>query len=211
MTQLPLPLAWPEDPADDEFLISSSNARAAEHLRRWGTWPVMASLLVGPRKSGRTLLARLFARQSGGAFVDDAEQADETAIFHAWNLAQQNRKPLLIVADAPPPAWKIRLPDLRSRVLASPVARIEEPDETLIEALLTRAFLRRGLDARPDLLQWLVPRLERSHIAITRAVDILDHAALAGRRRLSIPLARDSMAAAGMIPRRRSESGETSA
>jgi len=211
MTQLPLPLAWPADPADDDFLISSSNARAAEHLRRWGAWPVMATLLVGPRKSGRSLLARLFARQSGGRIIDDAEQVAETTIFHAWNAAQEVRRPLLIVADAAPPGWAVRLPDLRSRLAATPVATILPPDDALIEALFARAFLKRGLDARPDLLRWLTTRVERSHIAITRTVDALDHAALANRRRLSIALARATMADAGLLPRPRPETGENSA
>lgn len=200
MTQLPLPLAWPADSADD-FLISASNARAAEHLRRWGAWPVMASLLVGPRKSGRSLLARQFAGQTGGAIIDDAESADETAIFHAWNRAQETRRPLLIVADNAPPEWRARLPDLRSRLAATPVALIDPPDDALIEALLAREFLRRGLDARDSLLHWLATRIERSHVAVQRAVDLLDHAALANRKRLSIALARSTMAEARLIGR----------
>lgn len=199
MTQLPLPLAWPADPTDDDFLISTSNAFAAQHLRRWGAWPVMATLLVGPRRSGRSTLARLFAQASGGTVIDDAERMAETAIFHAWNSAQADRHPLLIVADALPPDWRIKLPDLRSRLAATPVARIEPPDEALMAALFERAFLRHRLDARPDLIQWLVPRIERSHLAIERTVDVLDHATLANRKRLSITLARTVMTGAGLL------------
>lgn len=211
MTQLPLPLAWPADPTDDDFLISSSNAHAAQHLRRWGAWPVMATLLVGPRRSGRSTLARLFAQHSGGTIIDDAERASETAIFHAWNAAQADRRPLLIVAEAPPPDWRVKLPDLRSRLAATPVARIEAPDEALMAALFERAFVRHRLDARPDLIQWLVPRIERSHLAIERTVDALGHAQLASRKRLSITLARSVMQEAGLLVAPIRESGETKA
>ena len=65
----------------------------------------MATLLTGPRKSGRSLLGRIFVRKTGGRLFDDAEEHDEEALFHAWNDAQARRRPLLIVADAPPPRW----------------------------------------------------------------------------------------------------------
>lgn len=199
MSQLALPLDWPADPRDDEFLIGDSNARAVHQLEHWSTWPVMAVLLVGPRKSGRSLLARIFAAKSGGQLIDDAERQNETAIFHAWNHAQEVRRPLVIVADATPPAWKIKLPDLRSRLAASPVARIDPPDEELMRTLLERLFLRRGLDARPEVIQWLILRIERSYIALLRTIDLLDQAVLARHKRLSIPLARATLAEAGLI------------
>ncbi|MBA4047068.1 MAG: chromosomal replication initiator DnaA [Sphingomonas sp.] len=211
MSQLPLPLAWPASPTDGDFLISVSNTAAAQHLRRWGAWPVMATLLVGPRKSGRSTLARLFAEQSGGTIIDDAERVAETAIFHAWNVAQADRRPLLIVAQAPPPDWRVGLADLRSRLAATPVARIGPPDDALMAALLERQFLRRHIDARPDVIAWLVTRIERSHIAIERAVDTLDAATLATRKRLSIMLARTAMESAGLFPPHSPESGETRA
>lgn len=205
MSQIALPFDWPPDPRDDEFLVSDSNARAIQQLERWSTWPVMALVLTGPRKSGRSLLARIFAAKSGGEIIDDAERQNETAIFHAWNRAQQEHHPLVIVADAAPPEWSVKLPDLRSRLAASPVARLGPPDETLMQALFERQFLRRGLDARPDLIQWLLLRVERSHIAVLRTVDILDQAVLARHKRLSIPLARATLQEAGVIAGRAPE------
>ncbi|TPG21546.1 chromosomal replication initiator DnaA [Sphingomonas koreensis] len=201
MSQFALPFDWPADPRDDEFLISESNARAVHALEHWGAWPVMAALLVGSRKSGRSLLARIFAAKSGGTIIDDAETQPESAIFHAWNRAQADRHPLLIVADAAPPQWAVRLPDLRSRLTATPILELGAPDDVLMAALFGRAFLRRGLDARPELIQWLIARTERSHIAVMRTVDVLDQDVLERRKRLSIPLARATLAAAGLIAR----------
>ena len=200
MNQIALPFEWPADPRADDFLITESNARAAHMLEHWGAWPVRTSLLVGPRKSGRSLLARIFAAKSGGALIDDAEQRSEAELFHAWNHAQAERRPLVIVADAAPPEWAIRLPDLRSRLGASPIARIGAPDDVLMRALLHRQFLRRGLDARDDLVEWLATRVERSHIAVMRTVDALDQDVLERRKRLSIPLARTVLADAALIP-----------
>lgn len=193
--QFPLPLAWPDDSADVEFLVTTSNTRAVSVLQNWRNWPVSTALLVGPPKAGRSLLAQVFAAQSGGRVIDDADRGNEEALFHAWNDAQAEGVPLLLVAKAAPPAWTVTLPDLHTRLAASPVAEIEPPDEALVRALLERGFARRRLDARDDLIEWLVPRLPRRHQAVVQMLDGLEQAALAGRRRVTIPLARDLLGA----------------
>lgn len=199
MNQLALPLHWPADAAAETFVVGKSNAGAVHQLDRWNSWPVMAAVLSGPRKSGRSLLARLFAARTSGRVVDDAERMDEVALFNAWNQAQSERRPLLIVVDAPPPLWPIELADLRSRLMASPRLEIGSPDEPLMHELFERAFLRRGIDARPDLIAWIVPRVERTHFALLHAVDLLDAALLASHRRLSIPFARATLLEAGLL------------
>ena len=198
MSQLALPLVVPET-SETEFLVSDSNAAAIHQLERWATWPVMAGLLVGPRKSGRSLLARIFAAKTGGTMIDDAERTSETEIFHAWNRAQAEHRPLLIVADAAPPEWQVRLADLRSRLAATPVLRIEPPDDALIALLLARFFERRLLIAKPDLIAWLAARVERSHLALVRVADALEDDSLRRRNpRLSIQRARATLRAAGL-------------
>lgn len=199
MSQLALPLAWPADPADDAFLVGPSNERAVRVLDDWAAWPVRTGLLTGPRKSGRSLLARIFARKSGGVVMDGAQRLPEDTLFHAWNRAQAANRPLLLVADELPPAWDITLPDLRSRIAASAVAEIDPPDDGLTRALLERGLARRGLDARPELVEWVGARIERSHLAVTRAVDALDSRAMERRRGLSIPFARDALTEAGLL------------
>jgi hypothetical protein len=194
MTQIALPLAWPADASDEDFIVSPANQLVVRHLDHWALWPVMATVLTGPRKSGRSLLARLFAAKTGGQIIDDAEARDEEAIFHAWNAAQAARQPLLIVADRPPPIWAIALPDLASRLAATPTVAIAEPDDDLMRALLEKAFLARGVAVPPDLPGWIVPRIERSYIAVERVVDLLDQAMLAERKRLTGPLARRVLA-----------------
>ncbi|MBO9711876.1 chromosomal replication initiator DnaA [Sphingomonas sp.] len=205
MIQLPLPLVVPET-SETEFLVSDSNVRAVQHLERWATWPVMAGLLVGPRKSGRSLLARIFSAKTGGTMVDDAELASEAEIFHAWNRAQAEHKPILIVADAAPPAWTVKLPDLRSRLAATPVLTLEAPDDALIRMLLARLFERRLLVAPPNLIEWLAARIERSHLALVRVVDAIEADALERRApSLSIRPARATLVKAGLLPDSESE------
>ena len=203
MNQIALPLDWPVADREEDFLLSDSNRVAFDHLRRWSLWPVMATLVTGPRKSGRSLLGRIFARKTGGRLFDDAERQDEEALFHAWNDAQERRKPLFIVADAPPPAWEIALPDLKSRLAATPHVEILPPDDALIAQLIVKLLGDRGIAVSNEIADYLVPRIERSHVAVLSAVDILDQAMLSHHRRMTVPLARRALEEARMVGRSR--------
>lgn len=199
--QIALPLNWPVADRDEDFLISDANRAAFEHLKRWSMWPVAATLLTGPRKSGRSLLGHIFVRKTGGRLFDNAESHEEEALFHAWNEAQEKRRPLLIVADAPPPQWEIALPDLRSRMAATPHIELGEPDDILLGNLIVKLLGDRGIATPPDLAEYLVPRIERSYVAVQRIVDILDWAVLSHHRRMTVPMARSALMEAGMIRR----------
>jgi hypothetical protein len=199
--QIALPLDWPVADREEDFLLSDSNRAAFDHLRRWALWPVMATVLTGPRKSGRSLLGRIFARKTGGRLFDNAETHDEEALFHAWNDAQTRRKPLLIVADAPPPRWQVALPDLRSRLAATPQVEIGPPDDALLGQLVVKLLGDRGIATPSDLPDFLVPRIERTHLAVLEVVDVLDHVMLSHHRRMTVPLARKALDEAGLIGR----------
>jgi chromosomal replication initiation ATPase DnaA len=202
LAQIALPLDWPVADAEEDFLLSDSNKAAFEHLRRWSTWPVMASLLTGPRKSGRSLLGRIFVRKTGGRLFDDAERHDEEALFHAWNEAQATRKPLLMIADVAPPQWRIALPDLRSRLAATPEIAIGQPDDALIGDLIVKLLGDRGIALPSELPPFLVPRIERSFVAVQRVVDALDRASLSHHRRMTIAMAKRALAESGMMKRK---------
>ena len=103
--QIALPLDWPQSEGDARFIVSDANREAFEHFRKFSLWPVKATILTGPRRSGRTLLARSFVERVGGRLFDEADQRDEEELFHAWNQAQDTGRPLIMVADAVPPAW----------------------------------------------------------------------------------------------------------
>lgn len=205
MAQIALPLAWPVADAEEDFLISESNRAAFDHLKRWSVWPVMATLLTGPRKSGRSLLGRIFVRKTGGRLFDNAESHDEEALFHAWNQAQETRRPLLMIAEAPPPVWQVALPDLRSRLAATPQIAIEPPDDRLIGDLIVKLLGDRGIAIPPELPAFLVPRIERSYVAVQQVVEALDRAALSHHRRMTVAMAKRALVESGMMRRARQQ------
>ncbi|HEX8443727.1 MAG TPA: chromosomal replication initiator DnaA [Allosphingosinicella sp.] len=199
MNQIALPLDWPVADGNGDFLIGEPNRLAFEHLKRWSLWPVPVSLLTGPRKSGRSLLGRIFVRKTGGRLFDDAERHDEERLFHAWNEAQAMRRPLLLIAHQVPPAWDIKLPDLRSRITATPQIRIDDPDDILLAQLITKLLGDRGLVVSPDVTEFLVPRIERSYLAVQQVVDVIDRAMLSSRGKMGLATVRRTLTEAGLI------------
>ena len=197
--QIALPLDWPQGDGENRFILSDANNEAFEHFRKWSLWPVKATILTGPRRSGRSLLARSFVERVGGRLFDEAEQRDEDELFHAWNQAQDSGRPLVMVADEVPPAWAPRLPDLKTRLAVTPVVRIEHPDDALFPALIQRFFADRGLHVPADAPRFMSERLHRDYWTAERAVEVIDRFAIAERARLSLPTIRRALAEARMI------------
>lgn len=195
-----LPLDWSAGGANDAPLcVGRSNAEAVHFLTHVGEWAMPCAILVGPPRSGRSLMARRFAQSTGGTVIDGPASVSEDAMFHAWNAARASGVPLLILADAAPGEWGIALPDLASRLASTPVVRIGAPDDCLARDLIDTLFAQRGIALAPDVARYIVPRMERSYAMIHRIVTALDHAALAQGRRIGIRLARDVLLAQGLI------------
>ena len=200
MRQISLPFDRPDRASGEDFLVSDANRIAVRHLENWREWPLSISVLSGPSLSGRSTLGRHFVAQSGGTMIDDAQGQDEQALFNAWNDAQTARRPLLLIADAPPAQWQVALPDLRSRLAAAPHVALEQPDEALARALIDRSLASAGASYAADLPQWLLRRIERSYAAIAAVTRLLDEAALSSGRKISAAMAKDVLQGAGFLP-----------
>ena len=197
--QIALPLDWPQSHGESRLIVTDSNREAFDHFRKWSLWPVKATLLTGPRRSGRNLLARSFAERVQGRVFDQADRADEEELFHAWNSAQESGRPLVMIVDRVLPDWEIKLPDLRTRIAVTPIARIAEPDDRLFQALIELHFADRGLHIPRDALRFMAERLHRDYLTAERSVEAVDRYAIAERARLSLPTVRRALIDCGMI------------
>jgi chromosomal replication initiation ATPase DnaA len=214
MNSRQLALDLPVRPAlgREAFFVSPANANALAAIDAWTTWPGRRHLLVGPAGSGKTHLAHVWAALSGARIVaardigtDDVpalaaapavtvedidREADEAALFHLLNLTLTEGTPLLLTATVHPNERPPALPDLASRLAAMPVARLEPPDDALLQAVLVKLFEDRQITVSPDVISYLLARIERSLDAARRTVSALDAAALAERRPVTRQLAR---------------------
>ena len=174
MSQIVLPLS-PASSGPPRVVVGNANAQVAEALAASETWPFRTAVLLGPPRSGKSLLARWFA-EHGGESVDDAHRLDETELFHRWNRAQEAGTPLLIVGGEPP--WQIALPDLRSRLGAALQLEVGVPDDAMAEDLLHALAEQRGLALGAEAADYLVPRAGRSFAELEKLVAAIDRISL---------------------------------
>jgi chromosomal replication initiation ATPase DnaA len=200
--QIALPLDWPQAQDASRFILAEANRAAYDHFRSWSLWPVKATMLTGPRRSGRSLLARAFVARVGGRLFDDAQSHDEEELFHAWNAAQDSGRPIVMIVDDVPPLWEVTLPDLRTRLAITPTARIEQPDDGLFRAIIRLLFADRGMHIPDDALRFISERVERSYFMAERVVAAIDRFAIAERARLTLPTIRRALGEGGIIDAR---------
>ncbi|KUR80332.1 ATPase [Novosphingobium sp. Fuku2-ISO-50] len=198
MTQIALPL---ELPGGDETIVGGPSLQPVfAALQASEAWPYHTAVLSGPPRSGKSLMARWFAASGAGEAIDDADRIDEVALFHHWNRAQAEGHALLLVARYPvvsapdSTGWHIALPDLASRLGAALPLMIGAPDDALLRALLGEHARRRGLALGEAVLDWLLPRIERSHAAAEALIMTLDRLSLERKAPVTLALAREALA-----------------
>lgn len=209
--QLPLDLPHEAALSRDDYLVGGSNRAAFELLERWPDWPSPVVVLAGPVGAGKTHLVNAFRDETRAAVVqasdlkeDDVELlasapaavvedahlgVDNTALFHLLNSARQAGNSVLITSRTWPASWKIVLPDLLSRLRAATPVEIQEPDDDLLRRVLVKLFADRQIAVEIGVIDYLVVRMERSLEVALRAVEAIDREALAGRVKITKPLA----------------------
>jgi chromosomal replication initiation ATPase DnaA len=175
MSQIVLPLS-PASSGPPRIVVGNANAHVAEALAAPESWPFRTAVLLGPPRSGKSLLARWFAESAKGEAIDDAHRFDETELFHRWNRAQEQGTPLLLVGGEPP--WQVALPDLRSRLGAALQLEIGTPDHAMAENLLHALAEQRGLPLSAEAADYLVPRAGRSWADLEKLVAAIDRLSL---------------------------------
>lgn len=194
MAQIALPLAGAgagKGAPAGRIIVGNANAAVLEALATPGTWPFRTAILAGPPRSGKSLIARWFAEKGLGEAIDDAQRADEDALFHAWNRAQESGVPLLLTVA--PGHWGVALPDLRSRLKAALHLEIGEPDDAMLGDLIALHAAQRGLALGPEAAAYLVPRGPRSHLGIERLVAAIDRLSLERKAPPTLSIWRDAL------------------
>ncbi len=197
----------------EDFLVAPSNRDAVAWIDLWPNWPAPGIVIYGPEACGKTHLAEVWRARSDARRVTPADIAgrdapailagaltvviehadrctDERALLHLFNYVAAQGGSLLLTASTPPVQWRLGLADLRSRLTALPAIAVGAPEDALIEAVMVKQFADRQIRVSPDVIAYLVPRLERSLATVREVVAALDAAALAERRAITVPLAR---------------------
>ena len=200
----------------EDFLADSSNEDALGLIDRWPDWRRPALVIWGPAGSGKTHLLEIWRRKAGAsalpplealrdgkpAAIDDAESMasqGEEVFLHGLNAALSQGAPLLMASILAPGRWRVRLPDLRSRIRALPAVAIGWPGERLLRAILIKIFMDRHRAVPDHVVSYLLRRLERAPARIRQAALMLDRMAEAEMRPVSLSLARRVIADLGAL------------
>lgn len=220
-----IPFEWAFRPALDRenFLIAPSNQDAVGWIDRWPDWPAPICILYGPASSGKSHLAAVWQKrvnalplstesllrqnnQKSGLRGQNCYVLDgvdpwigdndyETALFHLYNMMKQDGGFALMTMRQSPSHCDYALPDLASRLKSCPAVRIQEADDALLSMILMKLFADRQLSVSEDVIQYLLPRMERSFEAVGEIVALADKTALIEKRAISVPLMRKVLSA----------------
>ncbi len=194
----------------EDFIITNSNREAFSGMTQWTTWSQNVLLLIGPQYSGKTHLATIFQTLSSAVFtLQDNLQAYEEffhsnlapfildslnfqeleePLLHFYNLCREKQRTLLLTAETHPIQWNIKLPDLKSRLMATPSITIQPPDDALIKGILLKRFSDLQINISDNVLEYLLTHIERSYSAIQTIVSLLNEASLSEQKKVTLPL-----------------------
>lgn len=198
----------------DDFLVAPSNAMAVAMIENWRNWSGAKLVLSGPAGAGKTHLTHVWAQAAGARIiaaqslrkedvpalatscvaVEDVntiatDPAAQTALFHLHNMVLAEGHSLLLTGTGAVAHWGLSLPDLVSRLQGALEAGIDAPDDALLSAVLVKLLADRQLMPPPDVIPYLLKRMDRSFGAARDVVAALDRASLAAKRPITRALA----------------------
>ena len=118
---------------------------------------------------------------------------NEEALFHLFNIYQNEGGFLLFTSLFPFGRINFKLPDLKSRLNMVPRVPIAEPNDEMLEALIVKLFSDRQILISNDVLNYIVQNMERSFSYAERLVERADELSLALKRAVTVPVIKEAM------------------
>lgn len=218
MRQLPLALGVAREPGFDDFVVGVNAATLA--ALRGHQMPGAPLFLYGPAGSGKTHLLRALAARMAGqggrcgwfepatplpwtfdaswslVVIDGAERLDAARQHAAFVLFIEAATHAVQVAAAGrlPPAELALRDDLRSRLAWGLVLGLEPLPEAAARAVFEAEAARRGMALPPEVVAYVLTRLDRNLGALLTLLARLDGFSLAQQRAVTIPLLKKMLA-----------------
>ena len=200
----------------DTLVVTEANRDAAHLLTQWRSWPNGALALIGPEGSGKTHLALAWALETGARqlapnvpadeaatlfrdadrrlVIDDADgPRDDGMLWRLLDLARTEGGAVLLTGAEPPSRWQVQTPDLASRLKSLAVARLQEPDQVLMEVVLRRICREQFIYLSDDAARYLALRLPRTFEAAHQAVAALDADLVRGAKPVALKAAKAAL------------------
>ena len=208
LNQLLLKFNYKQDFNYDDFYVSKSNFFAFEMIEKWPRWEKNILNVHGDKFSGKTHLANIFHSKNKGIkiyenqinneifkkfklyeniVIDDYKNiCEEEIMYSLFNLVDQDNKYLVINSLIPINNINFKLNDLTSRSKNCLFAKIDNPDDDLMFAIILKSFSDRQILIDKKLIDFIIKRVDRSYGKIADFIYKVDELSLKKRKAIDL-------------------------
>ena len=200
LNQLLLDFDHKQNFTDDDFYVSQSNYYTFELINKWPKWEKNFLNISGEKYSGKTHLSNIFLKKFDGIrleanLLNDENikaikfhqnivlenlnlNVNENLAYTLFNIIDQDNKFLIITSSEPIVDITFKLEDLKSRTKNCLLAKIENPDDELMFALILKNLSDRQITLDKKLIDFIIKRVERSYGKIFEFIYKIDSISL---------------------------------
>ena len=198
---------------ENDYYVSKSNYFAKNILETWPQWEKKIVNLTGEKYSGKTHLSTIFKIKSNALYllsknidnstlkkiklsnsiiIEDLDDTfDERLLYSIINLVEQDNKYLLISSNKPVDTLSFSLPDLVSRLKNCIIAKIEQPDDDLIYAIILKSFSDRQIKLDNKIVDYIIKRIARSYSKMHEFIYKIDELSLKKRKSINFKIIKE--------------------
>ena len=215
LNQLLLNFNYPQNFKDDDFYVGQSNYFAFELINKWPNWEKNLLNISGKKYSGKSHLINVFIKKFGGIKIDSNSfnendlkkiklfqnivledfnlDINEKLIYSLFNMVDQEEKFLVITSNKPIAEIDFKLEDLKSRTKNCLLAKIENPDDDLMFALILKNLSDRQITLDKKLIDYIIKRVERSYDKIFEFIYKIDKISLKKKKSIDFKIINEAL------------------
>ena len=215
LNQLLLDFDYKQNFRDEDFYVGKSNYYPFELINKWPKWEKNFLNISGEKHSGKTHLVNIFLKKFNGIRVESnllnnenlktikpyqnivledlSLDVNEKLIYTLFNIIDQDNKFLVITSSKPIAEIDFKLEDLRSRTKNCLLAKIENPDDELMFALILKNLSDRQITLDKKLIDFIIKRVERSYGKIFEFIYKIDEISLKKKKSIDFKIITEAL------------------
>ena len=215
LNQLLLDFDYEQNFRDDDFYVGKSNFYPFELMNNWPKWEKNFLNISGEKFSGKTHLTNIFLKKFDGIKIESNLLNDETLktiklyqnivlenlnlkvneklIYSLFNIIDQDNKFLIITSSQPISEIAFKLEDLKSRTKNCLLAKIENPDDELMFALILKNLSDRQIKLDKKLIDFIIKRIDRSYGKIFEFIYKIDKISLKKKKSIDFKIINEAL------------------
>ena len=215
LNQLLLDFDYEQNFKDEDFYVGKSNFFSFELINKWPKWEKNFLNISGDKFSGKTHLTNIFLKKFNGIrfesnFLNDENlraikpyqnvvlenlnlDVNEKLIYTLFNIIDQDNKFLIITSLEPIAEINFKLEDLKSRTKNCLLAKIGNPDDELMFALILKNLSDRQITLDKKLIDFIIKRVERSYGKIFEFIYKIDKISLKKKKSIDFKIINEAL------------------